>query len=208
MTGCQDCGPEFDGTDPSYRRVMAAVIGINLAMFTVEIGASFLAGSKALQADALDFLGDAATYGLSLFVIGKSLATRSAAAMVKGGTLAVLAVWVLGSSLYRFFAPGMPEAGVMSAFGLLALTANLTSALLLYRFRQGDANVRSAWLCTRNDAIGNLGVILAAGGVWATNRAWPDLTVAVLMASLFLYSAVRIMHQARTEWRHAHAVPE
>lgn len=198
------CCPQeykFDGMSPVYLRVLWAVIAINAAMFGIEMAAGVMAGSQALQADALDFLGDTLTYGLSLYVIGKSLRARTAAALFKGVTLALMGLWVFGDTLYSVLVVGVPRAEVMGLVGLLALAANLTSVLLLLRFRNGEANVRSVWLCSRNDAIGNVAVILAASGVWASGTAWPDLAVAGAMAGLFLWSATLIILQALREYR-------
>ncbi len=198
------CCPQeykFDGMSPVYKRVLWAVIAINAAMFGIEMTAGMMAGSQALQADALDFLGDTLTYGISLYVIGKSLRARTAAALFKGVTLALMGLWVFGDTLYAVLVLGVPQAEVMGLVGFLALAANLTSVLLLLRFRNGEANVRSVWLCSRNDAIGNVAVILAASGVWASGTAWPDLAVAAAMAGLFLWSAALIILQALREYR-------
>jgi Co/Zn/Cd efflux system component len=184
-----------------YMRVLWAVIAINAAMFFVEMAAGVMADSQALQADALDFLGDTLTYGLSLYVIGKSLRARTAAALFKGVTLALMGLWVFGDTLYAVLVLGVPRAEIMGLIGFLAFAANLTSVLLLLRFRNGEANVRSVWLCSRNDAIGNVAVILAASGVWASGTAWPDLAVAAAMAGLFLWSATLIILQAVREYR-------
>ena len=159
--GCNG-NPRFDGVDPRYRRVLWAVIAINGAMFLVEMIAGQLAGSQALQADALDFLGDTLTYGISLAVIGRSLQVRSGAALLKGGSLLLMGTWVLGNILYNVLILGLPRAEIMGGIGLLALSANLASVLLLLRYKDGDANVRSVWLCSRNDAIGNVAVMIAA----------------------------------------------
>ncbi len=197
--GCQ-CEAKFDGVSPEFRRALWLVILINGIMFGIEIGAGAVAGSKALQADALDFLGDTATYGVSLYVIGMSLRVRAGAALIKGMSLAAMGAWVLGATVYQvIILGGPPQAPIMGAVGLLALAANLGSVLLLRRFKDGDANVRSVWLCSRNDAIGNIAVMLAALGVWFTGTAWPDLIVAALMAGLFLTSAVQIIRQALHE---------
>jgi Co/Zn/Cd efflux system component len=193
--------PVFDGVDPRYKRVLWTVILINAAMFVTEIVAGHLARSQALQADALDFLGDTVTYGLSLAVIGASLRTRATAALFKGLSLSLMGAWVLGSTLYHVLILGLPRAAIMGVIGLLALAANVTSVLLLMRYKDGDANVRSVWLCSRNDAIGNIVVTGAAGAVWSTASAWPDLIVAGLMAGLFLSSAVQILRQAWAEYR-------
>lgn len=177
-------------------------------MFLVEMAAGQLAGSQALQADALDFLGDTATYTITLLVIGMPLVWRARAALLKGLSLGAMGFWALGSTIYHVLVLGVPQAEVMGAIGFLALIANLTSVLLLLKYREGDANVRSVWLCSRNDAIGNLAVILAASGVWATGTAWPDLIVAGVMASLFLWSSAQIVRQAAGELRERHALSE
>jgi Co/Zn/Cd efflux system component len=191
--------PVFDGVDPRYKRVLWTVIAINGIMFFVEMIAGQLAGSRALKADALDFLADTVTYGLSLAVIGASIKTRSTAALFKGLSLSVMAVWVFGSTVYQTFVLGLPSAEVMGSIGVLALAANLASVLLLMRYKDGDANVRSVWLCSRNDAIGNVIVMFAALGVWGSNTAWPDLAVAGGMAFIFMTSSVQILRQAWAE---------
>ena len=208
MSGC-GCGDDtrFDGLSAAYKRALWAVIAINATMFVVEMTAGALAGSQALKADALDFLGDTATYSITLFVIGMPLVWRARAALFKGLSLGAMGLWVLGSTTYHVLLLGVPQAEVMGAIGLLALVANLTSVLLLLKYREGDANVRSVWLCSRNDAIGNLAVILAASGVWATGTAWPDLVVAGIMASLFLWSSAQIVRQALTELRTPQSLP-
>jgi len=201
-TGCGCSGnPKFDGVDPTYKRILWVVIFINAAMFIVEMSAGKLAGSQALQADALDFLGDALTYGLSLAVIGMSLKIRSTAALLKGLSLLGMGLWVFGSTVYQFFVLGLPKAEIMGLIGLLALAANLASVLLLMRYKDGDANVRSVWLCSRNDAIGNVAVMAASVAVWLTATAWPDLVVAIFMAGLFLRSAQLILVQSWQELR-------
>lgn len=205
----QACGchgnPDFDGMDAGYRRVLWIVIAINAVMFAVETTAGHLAGSQALQADALDFLGDTLTYGLSLAVIGRSLRTRASAALLKGASLAAMGLWVLGATVMRMASGEPPAAEVMGVIGLLALAANLASVLLLMRYAEGDANVRSVWLCSRNDAIGNVAVLGASILVWLTASAWPDLIVALAMAGLFLRSARSILTQAWAEYRLAPA---
>ena len=198
--GCSG-NPQFDGVDPTYKRILWAVIFINAAMFFVEMSAGKLAGSQALQADALDFLGDALTYGLSLAVIGMSLKVRSTAALLKGLSLLFMGLWVFGSTVYQVFILGVPQAEIMGAIGLLALAANMASVLLLMRYKDGDANVRSVWLCSRNDAIGNVAVMAASVAVWFTATAWPDLLVAIIMAGLFLRSSQLILVQAWQEYR-------
>ena len=198
--GC-DKPLEFDGVSPRYRAILWIVIGINAGMFVFETGASIAADSMALRADALDFLGDTLTYALTLLAIGHSLRARAAAALFKGLTLLAMGLWVLGSTVWQLFVLGVPNGAIMGSVGLLAFAANAASVVLLLRYRDGDANVRSVWLCSRNDAIGNLAVILAAGAVHVTQAAWPDLVVAFAMASLFLHSAFLIIRQARAELR-------
>ena len=217
-TGCGDAAcrchggvPVFDGMDPRYKRVLWTVIALNGVMFLTEMAAGQLAGSQALKADALDFLGDTVTYGLSLTVIGATLRTRATAALFKGLSLSLMALWVLGSTIYHTLILGLPSAELMGGIGLLALAANLASVLLLMRYKDGDANVRSVWLCSRNDAIGNVVVMVAALGVWGTSTAWPDLAVAALMAGIFCASSVQILRQGWAEHRRergqAHGVP-
>ncbi len=200
-TCCGHANEPFDGMSRDYRNRLWLVIALNAAMFVVEMVAGQAAGSKALQADALDFFGDAVTYGLSLAVIGAPLRTRALAALFKGASLFLMGVGVAATTLYQVFVVGVPQASVMGSVGFLALAANLASVFLLVRYKDGDANVRSVWLCSRNDAIGNVAVILAALGVWGTATAWPDLVVAGLMASLFLSSAFQILMQALQEYR-------
>ena len=203
MSGCCGHNAKFDGVSDSYKRRLWLVIAINAVMFGVEMAAGALAGSRALQADALDFAGDAATYGLSLAVIGAPLATRSMAALIKGFSLLLMGLWVMGYTIYGVFVIGVPNAPVMGIVGFLALAANLASVLILIAYKDGDANVRSVWLCSRNDAVGNVAVMFAAIGVWGTATGWPDLAVAGLMASLFLSSAWQIIRQALAERREA-----
>ena len=196
---CCSNQPKFDGTSKAYRRALIAVIVINAVMFFVEAGAGVSSGSEALKADALDFAGDALTYTISLAVIGSSLALRAKAAMFKGVFLAVTAAAVLGMAVIDIFVGELPSAPTMGWIGTLALVANLVSVLILLRWRDGDANVRSVWLCSRNDAIGNVGVVIAGFLVFALQSRFPDLVLAVLMAGLFLRSAVSIIKQARAE---------
>lgn len=191
----------FEGLSADYKRRLWIVIALNAGMFAIEMTAGQVARSQALQADALDFFGDALTYGLSLAVIGRSLQLRSSAALVKGLSLLLMGLWVFGSTIYQVFAIGVPQAQIMGGIGFLALLTNLASVLLLVRYKDGDANVRSVWLCSRNDAIGNLAVMAAALGVWGAASGWPDLIVAGIMATLFLSSAFQIIVQAMAERR-------
>ena len=201
MAGCCGHDAKFEGLSPDYKRRLWMVIVINAVMFAVEMGAGQMAGSQALKADALDFLGDALTYGISLAVIGASVRVRTAAALAKGLSLFAMGAWVFGSTLYRVFYIGVPEAEIMGVIGFMALAANLASVVLLLPYKDGDANVRSVWLCSRNDAIGNVAVMIAALGVWGTATGWPDLIVAGIMAGLFLSSSVQIVRQALEERR-------
>lgn len=195
------CGEtkNFDGLDPTYRRILWLVIAINAGMFALETFAGHLANSQALQADALDFFADALTYGLSLAVIGMPLRTRAKAALLKGVSLAFMGLWVFGSTLYQTWVLQTPHATVMGGMAILAFGANLVSVLLLMRYKDGDSNVRSVWLCSRNDMLGNAAVLVAAFGVFGTGTAWPDLLVAGLMAGLFLHSSSLILRQSIRE---------
>ena len=201
MAGCCEHDVKFDGVSDDYKMRLWIVIVLNAIMFVVEMTAGHLAKSQALQADALDFLGDALTYGISLAVIGASVQARTNAALFKGMSLFLMGAWVLGSTIYRVFYVGLPAAEIMGVIGFLALLTNLASVLLLVRYKDGDANVRSVWLCSRNDAIGNVAVMFAALGVWGTATGWPDLIVAMIMAGLFLSSAFQIVRQALAERR-------
>lgn len=200
MSACCE-NRSFDGVSSAYRRALLAVITINAIMFFVEMSAGVMSGSQALKADALDFAGDTATYTLSLMVIGASLNTRARASLIKGASLAVIALTVLILSGVRVLNGAQPDAATMGLVGFLALGANVLSVFILFRWRDGDSNVRSVWLCSRNDAIGNVGVIAAGGLVAATATAWPDLIVATLLAGLFLKSSAAITTQAFQELR-------
>jgi Co/Zn/Cd efflux system component len=181
--------------------VLWSVLLINAAMFAVEIGAGIMSGSASLQADALDFLGDAANYAVSLFVVGMALRYRASAALAKGATMGLFGLWVLGISAWHVVNGTLPAAGTMGVVGVTALIANGASFALLWAYRDGDANMRSAWICTRNDVIGNLAVLLAAAGVFGTGTGWPDIAVAVIMAGLALQGAWVVTRQALFELR-------
>ncbi len=189
----------FEGVSPSYKRVLLVVIAINAVMFLVEMSYGVVGESQALKADALDFLGDSASYAMSLWAIGKAADTRSNVAMIKGASLVLIAIWVLGSTIYFMLNGNTPNAPIMSSVAVAALIANLISVLLLMKYRDGDANVRSVWLCSRNDAIGNVMVLMAAGVVFYTHSHWPDLLVAMILAGLFTSSALQIFKQALAE---------
>jgi Co/Zn/Cd efflux system component len=201
------CTPPPPAADPHTRRILWTALVLNAAMFAVEIGAGLAAGSVALQADAVDFLGDAANYGLSLFVLGLGLVWRARAAMVKGLAMGGFGLWVIGRALWQAVAGTVPAAEVMGGIGLLALAINVAVALMLYRYRAGDANLRSAWLCSRNDALGNIAVLAAASGVLATDAGWPDVLVAAIMAALALWGSIQVIRQARAELRQSKLRP-
>ncbi len=199
--GCDEV--EFDGASAAYKRALWAVIALNGIMFVVEIAGGYAARSTALRADALDFLGDTLTYALSLMVIGHALQTRARVAMLKGVSLLLMAVFVAASALWQMFSGTIPQAPLMGGIGFVALAVNVTSVLILLRFRDGDANVRSVWLCSRNDALGNIAVIGAAGLVALLHSHWPDLVVALAMSVLFASSSWQIITRARAEMRTA-----
>jgi len=199
--------PAHAGHAPRYRRVLWAALAVNALMFVVEMVAGAGAGSSALQADALDFLADAANYGISLFVLGSALRTRAAAALLKGLSMGGFGLWVVGRALYHAATGGVPRGEVMGVVGGLALVANVGVAVLLYRYRAGDSNMRSVWLCSRNDAMGNVAVALAGGAVLLTGRGWPDVVVALGMAALALSGARQVVQQALAERRSDAAVP-
>ena len=188
---------------PRYRRALWIALAINAVMFVVEMAAGWNAGSVSLLADAADFLGDAANYGVSLWVLSMAMVWRSRAALLKGVTMGFYGIFVLGHAGWNAMNGVVPEAYTMGVVGALALAANLSVAVMLYAFRDGDANMRSVWLCSRNDAIGNIAVILAAGGVFGLGSAWPDLLVAVIMAGLGLSAARSVIGQARVELKEA-----
>lgn len=185
--------------DPRWRSVLWIALVVNAAMFVVEIAAGVAADSRALQADALDFLGDAANYAISLGVAGMALTWRARAALVKAATMLAFGLWVLGYALYGVVVGSNPEPETMGLIGTLALLVNVAVALLLFRYRTGDANMRSVWICSRNDAIGNLAVLGAALGVFGTGQAWPDLLVATIMAGLAIWGSLEVFRQARGE---------
>lgn len=185
--------------DPRYRRALWIALAVNALMFGIELAGGLQSASTSLLADAVDFLGDAANYGVSLLVLSMAAAWRSRAALVKGLSMGAFGVFVLGKTAWSIAAGVVPEPVTMGVIGLLALAANLGVAALLYAFRSGDANMRSVWLCTRNDAIGNVAVMLAAAGVFGSGSGWPDWLVALLMGTLALNAAFSVVRQARAE---------
>ncbi len=202
MAGCcSTCQVPESGTASRFRKALWVALVINAGMFLIEIVAGVAAGSSSLQADALDFLGDAANYGVSLFVLGMSLNRRAMASVLKGGTMAAFGLWVIGNTLWHLINATVPEPSVMGGIGFAALVANLIVAIMLYAFRDGDSNMRSVWICSRNDAIGNLAVLGAASGVFVTGSGWPDVMVAGIMAVLALSGAIQILRYAFLELR-------
>lgn len=197
---CQTPKPDQAAhNDPRWRAILWIALLANAAMFLVEIAAGIAADSRSLQADALDFLGDAANYAISLGVAGMALAWRARAALVKAATMLAFGLWVIGYALYGLIVGSNPEPQTMGLIGTLALLVNVAVALLLFRYRQGDANMRSVWICSRNDAIGNCAVLAAALGVFGTGQAWPDLLVAGIMATLAIWGSMEVFAQARRE---------
>jgi len=206
------CAPPPLNLDPhrgnsSYRRILWTVLAINLAMFLVEIGAGLAAGSASLQADALDFFGDAANYAISLMVVGMALRYRATAALAKGTTMGLFGLWIIGTVGWHAMHGTLPNALTMGAVGIAALLANAASFGLLWAYRDGDANMRSAWICTRNDVLGNFAVLLAALGVFGTGTGWPDITVAAIMATLALQGAAVVIRQSLAELRQPVVLP-
>lgn len=196
---CCHTEPVAKHMSPAYRRVLWLALLINAGMFALEISAGLRADSVALLADSLDFLGDAGNYAISIFVLSMSLTWRARAAQFKALSMALFGLWVLLATIWHAWHGSLPAAATMGLIGSLALLANLAVAALLYAWRDGDSNMRSVWLCTRNDALGNIAVLLAALGVYGSGSAWPDLLVAGIMASLALTSAWQVLRQARSE---------
>lgn len=203
MPCCNDatCASAQPLDSPVWRRALWVALAINAGFFLTETIAGAAAGSAALQADALDFFGDAANYGISLGVAGMALAWRARASLLKGGTMIAFALWVLASTAWHVAFGSLPRAEIMGVVGFAALLANGGVALMLYRFRTGDANMRSVWICSRNDALGNAAVLLAALGVFGTGANWPDVIVAAIMGGLGLWGGLQIVSQARGELR-------
>jgi Co/Zn/Cd efflux system component len=208
MDCCDHCHvPDPHRGNTGYRRVLWAVLAINAAMFLVEIGAGVAAGSASLQADALDFFGDAANYAISLLVVGMVLRYRALAALGKGCTMGLFGLWIIGTAVWHALHGTLPNAYTMGAIGFAALAANAISFGLLWAYRDGDANMRSAWICTRNDVLGNLAVLLAAAGVFGTGTGWPDVIVAAIMASLALQGSWLVVQQSLRELRQGSLAP-
>jgi len=203
VAGCNDCPADAlsadDTVDLRFRRILWIALLTNFTMFIVEFAASWWGDSMALRADALNFFGDATNYGISLFVLGMALQRPAYAAVFKGITMAAFGLWVIVSAVERAFTGSAPDPFAMGGIAVLALAVNVSVAMMLYRYRGGDSNMRSIWLCSRNDAIGNTSVMVAATGVLALGSRWPDLLVATLIAALNLSAALQVARQALRE---------
>lgn len=202
MSNC-DCNSACQVTppEPGYRRALWIALVLNVLMFGVELVSSFKAESVSLLADAVDFLGDAGNYAVALFVLGMAPVWRSRSALIKGWLMLGYGVFVLGKSAWQWSAGIVPAPDIMTWVSLLALAVNVGVAALLFAYRSGDAQARSVWLCSRNDALGNLAVIGAAAGVWVSGQGWPDILVALVLAGLALSSGTSVIRHARFELR-------
>jgi len=201
MMSCCDHDCAAPPADHGYRRILWLALAVNLAMFVVEIISSYQAGSVSLRADALDFLGDAANYAVALLVVDRALSWRAGSALLKGSVMGIFGLWVAASTILHAMTGTLPKAEIMSGIALLALAANLGVAALLYRYRTGDSQAVSVWLCTRNDCLVNIAVLIAGAGVWASASRWPDVIVAAIIAGLGLTSAQHVIRQALSELR-------
>jgi Co/Zn/Cd efflux system component len=193
------CASEKPPVDPRYRSILWLALAVNISMFVIELAGGWAAGSVALLADAVDFFGDAANYGVSLFVLSLAPVWRSRAALFKGVTMGGYGLFVLAAAAWNLSRGIVPDPATMGVIGFLALLSNVAVAVLLYAYRTGDANMRSVWLCSRNDAIGNVAVMLAALGVFGTSSGWPDIAVATIMGVLGLSAARTVIAQAGKE---------
>lgn len=198
---CHHCDHQLDRQRKGYRRALWIALVINCIMFGVEVLAALRGGSVSLLADSLDFLGDAANYGISLAVLDSSISARAHASRLKAASMLAFGGWVLGLAAWHIFTGRVPSVPTMGVIGTCALLANGVVAGLLFRYREGDSNMRSVWLCTRNDVLGNVAVLLAALGVFGTGSAWPDLAVAAIMSTLAVTSAGHIVRRTTVELR-------
>ena len=201
MAGCCDHGCEFGALRERQSATLKVVLAINAVMFVVMVVAALYAGSTALLSDSLDNLGDAITYGLSLYAVALGVRAKAKVALLKGLLIFLAALVVAGQIIYKLLYPGVPIFEAMGAFSLLGLAANGTCLFLLWRHRHEDINMRSVWECSRNDIASNLAVFVAAAGVWAAGSGWPDLLVACGLVLLFMRSAYRVIASARQELR-------
>lgn len=191
-------GHDHDHGNAARSALWIALV-LNAAMFVVELGAGLSASSTSLLADSADFLGDAANYALALLVLSMALVWRARVALLKGISMGLFGLWVAGMTINHAIAGTVPEPATMGVIGFAAMIVNIVVALILYRFRTGDSNMRAVWICSRNDAIGNVAVMLAASGVFVTGTAWPDLAVAALMAVLAIWGSVQVILHARRD---------
>ena len=197
---CEDKSCGISALREKHTRVLWIVLGINALMFAIEGAAGVVAHSTALLADALDMLGDALVYGFSLFVLARAIPWQSMAAFAKGGFMLAFGLGVLAAAGYKVVNPVMPGVEMMGAIGALALAANLACFALLYRHRTDNLNMSSTWLCSRNDLIANVGVLLAAGASYFLASQWPDIVVGVVIAGLFVASAANVLRDAYRQW--------
>jgi cation diffusion facilitator family transporter len=198
---CNDKACEIDALRGRQSSILKIVLVINAAMFIVELIAGLLGNSVSLVADSLDMLGDALVYAFSLYVVARSSAMKAKAALLKGIIMAAFGLFVLGQAIYRIVFPQLPVFEAIGAIGLLALAANSTCFFLLWRHRADDINMSSVWLCSRNDIIANVSVLLAALGVWLTHSGWPDILIGLALAVLFLRSALHVLRESIKELR-------
>jgi cation diffusion facilitator family transporter len=198
---CSHEGCELEALRKNQQTTLKAVLAINALMFVVEASAGLLAGSTALLADSLDMLGDSLVYGFSLYVVARGARWKAGAALFKGAVMAAFGVFVLGQAGYRMLSSHLPVVEAMTAVGLIALAANATCLAMLWRHRSADINMRSVWLCSRNDLIANVSVLVAAAGVLTTHSRWPDIAVGLAIAALFLHSAVSVLRESASNLR-------
>lgn len=202
---CEDKACAIDALRARQSGTLKTVLGINAVMFVVELVAGLLAGSTALLSDALDNLGDAITYGASLYAVGRGPRAKARVAVFKGFLILSAGVYVLGMVIYRILVPGVPVFETMGAVSILALAANGTCLALLWKHRADDINMSSVWECSRNDIASNIAVFIAAGAVWITGSGWPDLAIGAALAVLFLRSALRVLRAALGDLRRSPA---
>ncbi len=196
---CEDKACAIDALRERQSSTLKTVLGINAVMFAVELAAGLIAGSTALLSDSLDNLGDALTYGLSLYAVSRGARSKAKVALFKGGLILVAGLFVLGQVVYRLIVPTLPVFETMGVVSLLALLANGACLALLWKHREEDINMSSVWECSRNDIASNVAVFVAAGGVWLTRSGWPDLAIGLALAILFLRSALRVLRSAISE---------
>jgi Co/Zn/Cd efflux system component len=198
---CNDKTCEIEALRSRQSSTLTIVLGINIVMFFIELTAGLIASSVSLVADSLDMLGDALVYGFSIYVVARGARMKAKAALLKGGIMATFGLFVLGQVVFKVVFPQVPVFEAIGAIGLLALAANSLCLVLLWRHRADDINMSSVWLCSRNDIIANISVLVAAIGVWLTHSGWPDILVGLALAALFLRSALFVLRGAMTEFR-------